>query len=72
MTTETQSPLPGYMLRAAWAQQMGKCDRTAKRWQDAGRIVVRYMGKDPYVDLEATARRIRGEDRPRRNGRGQK
>jgi hypothetical protein len=60
--------LPGLMLRRAWAEQIGKCDRTAKRLQDAGKIIVRYVGKDPYVDLEATAARIRGEGK-RRGGR---
>ena len=65
MTTETPLLLPGHMPRAAWAKGIGKCDRTAKRWQDSGRIVVHYLGRDPYVDLEATARRIRGEDRQR-------
>jgi hypothetical protein len=28
--------------------------------------VVRYVGKDPYVDVEATAARIRGEHKKRR------
>jgi hypothetical protein len=65
----TPNPLPGLVPRRKWAAGVGKCDRTAKRLQDAGKIVVRYVGKDPYVDLEATARRIRGEDRPRRGHR---
>jgi hypothetical protein len=60
------NPLPGLMPRHQWAAGIGKCDRTAKRLQDAGKIVVRYVGKDPYVDLEATAARIRGEDNRRR------
>jgi hypothetical protein len=62
------SAVPGFMPRHAWAAQLGKCDRTAKRWQDAGQIVVVYMGKDPYVDIEKTTARMRGEDR-RRGGR---
>ena len=62
----TPNPLPGLVPRRKWAAGLGKCDRTAKRLQDAGKIVVRYVGKDPYVDVEATAARIRGEDRPRR------
>lgn len=57
-----QSPLPGFEHRNAWAKKLGKCARTAKRWQDKGLIVVRYIGKDPYVDIEATAARMRGED----------
>ena len=65
-TTGTGSdPLPGHVLRPVWAARLGKCDRTAKRWQDAGLIVVTYLGKDPYVDVERTAARLRGEDRRR-------
>jgi hypothetical protein len=60
------SALPGFMPRHEWAAQIGKCDRTAKRLQDAGRIVVIYIGKDPYVDLERTASRLRGQDKRRR------
>jgi hypothetical protein len=59
-------PLPGYELRSKWAAQLGKCDTTAYRWQRAGRIVVKYFGKDPYVDIEATAARNRGGDGPKR------
>ena len=61
--------IPGFELRSKWAERLGKCDTTAKRWQDAGKIVVRYIGRDPYVDLEATAARIRGETATRRRGR---
>lgn len=53
--------IPGFELRSKWAERLGKCDTTAKRWQDAGKIVVRYIGRDPFVDIEATAARIRGE-----------
>jgi predicted site-specific integrase-resolvase len=66
--TLSASPLEGFVLRRTWAAQLGKSDRTAKRWEDAGKIVVRRLGRDPYVDLEATAARMRGEDR--RRGRG--
>ena len=73
MTDTDADPLAGLMPRPQWARKaLNKSDRTAKRLQDAGRIVVTYIGKDPYVVLEATARRLRGEDRPRRNGRGPK
>ena len=65
----TPNPLPGFMPRHEWAAQLGKCDRTAKRLQDAGRIVVIYIGKDPFVDLERTAARLRGEDKRSRRGR---
>jgi hypothetical protein len=60
------NPLPGLMSRQEWAAAIGKCDRTAYRMQTRGEIVVRYVGKDPYVDLEATAARMRGEDSKRR------
>jgi hypothetical protein len=60
--------IPGFMLRRDWAAQLKppKTDWTAKRWQDAGKIVVRYIGKDPYVDIEATIARMRGDDKPKR------
>jgi hypothetical protein len=60
------SPLPGFERRDLWAAKMDRSDASAKRWQDRGRIVVRYLGNIPFVDLEATAARVRGEDRPRR------
>jgi hypothetical protein len=66
----TSNPLPGFMLRRDWAAARGRCDRTAKRAQDRGEIVVRYFGKDPYVDIEATIARSRGEDRKRGRCRG--
>jgi len=65
MFTDTIDPLPGFVLRKQWAEARGRCDRTAKRAQDRGEIVVRYFGKDPYVDVEATIARSRGEDRRR-------
>jgi hypothetical protein len=61
------SALPGLERRDLWAARLGKCDKTAKRWQDRGLIVVRYLGKDPYVDLEKTAARLRGDDKRRGN-----
>jgi hypothetical protein len=59
-------PLPGFELRSKWAERIGKCDATAKRWQDRGTLVVEYFGRDPYVDIEATAARMRGDDKPQR------
>jgi hypothetical protein len=59
--------LPGLMHRAEWARKaINSTDRTAKRLQDAGKIVVRYIARQPYVDIEATAARIRGDDMPNR------
>jgi hypothetical protein len=69
MIDAPQSILPDMMLRTAWAASIGKHDRTAKRWQDAGLIVVRYVGRDPYVILSKTAARLRGEDAAPRRGR---
>jgi hypothetical protein len=59
-------PLPGFELRSKWAARLGKSDATAKRWQDRGKVVVKYFGRDPYVDIEATAARARGDDKPKR------
>jgi hypothetical protein len=70
MDTDDRSPLPGMEHRDAWVARQGKSKWTGKRWQDDGRIVVRYIGRTPYIDLEATAARMRGEDRPARRRRG--
>jgi hypothetical protein len=69
MMIEVPTPeniLPDMMPRAEWAAKKGKTDRTVRRWQDAGLIVVAYVGRDPYVVLSKTAARLRGEDRPSR------
>jgi hypothetical protein len=67
---EANSLLPGLMPRAEWARKaINKCDATAKRMQDAGQIVVVYIGREPYVHLEKTAARLQGEDRERRGRR---
>jgi hypothetical protein len=58
--------LPGLMPRSQWAAQAKKCDRTAKRLQDQGRICVIYIGRSPFVDVARTAARLKGEDQPRR------
>jgi hypothetical protein len=57
------------MRRDLWAAKMNRTDFTAKRWQDQGKIVVTYFGQIPFVDLEATAARARGEDKKSRRGR---
>jgi len=64
------SPTPGLVRRDLWARSLPKPvhDMTARRWQRAGKIVVIYpFGRTPYVDVEATAARARGLDRPRSN-----
>ena len=68
MVDDTVAYLPGFEPRRQFMKQrFRKCDRTGKRWQDEGLLVVRYFGKEPYVDVEKTFARMRGEDtRPRR------
>ena len=66
MNADTIDPLPGYPPRKEWARCKGVSDFTARRWQRAGKIVVKYLGREPLVDIEATMARMRGEDRPRR------
>jgi hypothetical protein len=69
MTDNEQSEglLEGLMPRKEWARQaLNRCDRTAKRLQDAGMIVVVTIGKQPFVDIKKTAARIRGDDQPKR------
>ena len=66
MTNESSVFLPGLMPRAEWARKaINSTDRTAKRLQDAGKIVVRYIARQPFVDIEATTARIRGADKPK-------
>jgi hypothetical protein len=61
--------LPGFMPRKQFAEKIGRCDRTAKRLQDAGKIVVTYLGNQPLVDVEKSLARMRGEDKRRSRGR---
>ena len=64
-------PLPGFMSRAEYMKQVhNKSDFTGRRWQARGELVVRYFGRTPFVDTEATIRRLRGEDQPRRRRKG--
>ena len=59
--------LPGFERRDIYmARAHGKSDFTGRRWQAAGKIVVRYFGRTPMVDIAATLARMRGDDRPRR------
>jgi hypothetical protein len=57
--------LPGFMPRRDFARKLNKCERTIKRLVDAGKVVERAFGKERLVDLEATASRMRGEDKPK-------
>jgi hypothetical protein len=54
-------PRPEYMRRVH-----DKSDFTGRRWQRAGKLVVKYFGRTPWVDTVATAARARGEDQPPR------
>jgi hypothetical protein len=59
--------LPGFMPRPDYmARVHNKSDWTGRRWQAQGRLVVKYFGRTPWVDIAATAARERGEDQPRR------
>ena len=51
----TDAPHGGFMRRDDYMRQVHKrVDYTGKRWQKAGLLVVRYVGKTPYVDITAT------------------
>ena len=39
---------------------------TAKRWRAQGRLITRKIGHNIFVDVQATAARMRGEDQPQR------
>jgi hypothetical protein len=58
--------LPGFLPRKQFAKQLGVCERTIKRRVDAGQVVERPFGKERLVDIEATAARMRGDDKPKR------
>ena len=61
--------LPGFLPRKQFAEQVGVCERTIKRRVDAGEVVERNFGRMRLVDVEATAARMRGEDRRSRKAR---
>ncbi len=60
--------LQGLMPRKQFAAQMGRCERTVKRWEDQGRLVVIKLGNDRLIDVEKSLSRLRGE-RPNTRGR---
>jgi hypothetical protein len=52
------------MHRDEWARSINRHPATVKRWQDKGDVVVRYLGRDPFVDIPATTALMRGETKP--------
>jgi hypothetical protein len=59
--------LPGFVPRPDYMQRVhGKSDFTGRRWQRLGLLVVKYIGRSPFVDVEATTKRLKGEERPQR------
>jgi hypothetical protein len=58
--------LPGFLPRNEFARKLGVHPRTIKRRVDAGQVVERNLGRERLVDLEATAARMRGGDKPKR------
>jgi hypothetical protein len=64
------SELPGLVPRKTFGASLNppRSEFTVRRWEREGRIVVRRIGRVAFVDLDATAARMRGEDqlRPRR------
>jgi hypothetical protein len=67
--TDTAFVLPGFVPRKEFAKQINRCERTVKRLEDAGKIVVVKMGNHRLVDVEKTLARLRGEDKRRGRGR---
>ena len=57
--------LPGFVPRREFAKQIGRCERTVKRLEDAGKIVVVKLGAHRRVDIEKSLARLRGEDQGR-------
>jgi hypothetical protein len=58
--------LPGLMPRKEFAKQIGRCERTVKRLEDAGKVVTVPFGSHRLVDVEKTLARLRADDRPKR------
>jgi hypothetical protein len=52
--------LPGLMPRKEFAQRIGRCERTVKRLEDAGKVVTVPFGSHRLVDVEKTLARLRG------------
>jgi hypothetical protein len=67
MSVATDKPyvLPGMMPRKDFAAAMEVCERTTKRWEDQGRIVVVHLGNQRLVDVEQSLARLRGEHKRR-------
>jgi predicted site-specific integrase-resolvase len=65
-TTDQPHFLHGLMPRKEFATVMKVCERTTKRWEDQGRIVVVKLGNQRLVDIEKSVARMRGEDKRRR------
>jgi hypothetical protein len=57
--------LSGLMPRKEFAAKVNRCERTVKRWQDQGKLVVFSIGNERWVDVEKSLARIRGERPPR-------
>jgi hypothetical protein len=58
--------LPGLMPLEDFRRGVKRCPRTMQRWQNQGKLVVRALGNERFVDIEQTAARLRGEGkRPR-------
>jgi hypothetical protein len=70
MSSESSFLFPGLMPLKQFGVEVDRCQRTLKRRQAQGKLVVCDLGNEKFVDLEKTAARMRGEDeRPRGRGR---
>jgi hypothetical protein len=56
---------PGFVTRKQFAKQINRCERTVKRLEDAGKVVVTKLGSHRLVDVEKTLARMRGEGKRR-------
>jgi hypothetical protein len=72
MFSESNFLFPGLMPLKQFGIEVDRCPRTLKRWQAQGKLIVRDMGNQRFVDLEATAARMRGEEEKRPRGRPRK
>jgi hypothetical protein len=65
VVAENEFVLPGLMRRKEFARRANRCEKTLKRWEDAGKIVVVHLGNERLIDVPKTLARLRGEDRRR-------
>ena len=58
---EGEKLLPGVLTFAQAARQLRKSERSIARYVRQGLLVAHRVGRTPYIDIEASRPRLRGE-----------